>query len=116
MRYLSASEVAGRLAQKTGLTDEQVRALLQAQAELAYESAREGFQIPGLGVLIAVERSREIIANFGPDAGKRTTLPAKTVLRFHVAEAARAAVSGEQPASANVFSLELFKDGNIDVS
>src|SRR5260221_3081457 len=107
MHYLSASEVAGRLAQKTGLTSEQVRALLQAQAELAYESAREGFQIPGLGVLIAVDRrSREMIVNFGPDAGQRTNLPAKTVLKFHVAEAARAAATGEQPAPADVLNME----------
>src|SRR5215471_21444207 len=103
MQYLSASEVAGRLAQKTGLTGEQVRAVLQAQAELAYDCCRKGFQIPGLGVLIAVDRpSREMIVNFGPDAGKRMIQPAKTVLRFHVAEVARAAASGEQPVPADV--------------
>jgi hypothetical protein len=67
-------------------------------------------------VLIAIERrSREMVMNFGPDAGKRVTQPAKTVLRFHVAETARAAASGEQPAPPDIFSVELFKDGNIDV-
>jgi len=115
LKYLSASDVSRRLADKIGIPQEQVRALLQAQAELAYECAREGIEIPGLGVLVATDRAeRQGVSSVGPNAGKKITLPAKTVLRFHVAEAARATAAGERPAPPNVFELELFPNAELE--
>jgi hypothetical protein len=116
VKYLNALDIADRLAAKTGLSIRQVCSLLQAQAEIGFESAREGFEIPGIGVLVAVDRpEREIIMHVGPNAGQRVTQPASITLRFYVSEVAKDVFTRNLKAPGNIFELELFKGGELEV-
>ena len=55
---LTPDEFVAELANRAGLTHEQVRAFLQAQAEMAYAHGDEGFPIPGVGHLRVVSLPR----------------------------------------------------------
>jgi hypothetical protein len=89
-KRLTPTEVAERLAGETGLTVEQVKAVLKAQAKLAYAEATEGFPIPGIGIFSNVSSdAREMIMRFGPMAGKRVAVQAKQRLKFRVSRLAK---------------------------
>ena len=90
---LSNSQIAAELARRAGVTKDQAMALLQAQAELAYEQVDPGFGVPGIGVLkVLIRPERRMIMRFGPDAGKEITIPAIAKLRFSIAREAYKAV------------------------
>jgi nucleoid DNA-binding protein len=75
-----------QLAQKSGVTPRQAKAVLQAQAELAYEYANVGYPIAGIGIFTKVERpARELKLVFGPKAGESVMVPAKQAVRFRIA-------------------------------
>jgi len=57
---------------------------------LAYREAKNGFTIPGLGKLIIVNRKARIGRN--PATGETIQIPAKRVLKFRIAKAAKLAV------------------------
>ncbi|MGA2230139.1 MAG: HU family DNA-binding protein [Tepidisphaeraceae bacterium] len=87
---LTTWEATLKLAEKAGFTPEQAKAFLQAQAELAYQNVDNGYPIAGLGILTKTERpERRMVLQFGPRAGQEVTLPAKKVLKFWVAKAAK---------------------------
>lgn len=87
---MSKSEVVANLAEKTGLTKKQVSEVLNAQAEMAYKEAKNGFTIPGLGKLILDNRKARTGRN--PATGEAIKIPAKKVLKFRIAKAAKDAV------------------------
>lgn len=86
----SKSEILAALAEKTGLTKKQVGEVLTAQAELAYKESKLGFTIPGIGKLILDNRKARMGRN--PATGEAIKIPAKKVLKFRVAKAAKDAV------------------------
>jgi DNA-binding protein HU-beta len=59
---------------------------------LAYKNAKDGFTIPGLGKLVKVRRKARLGRN--PATGETIQIPAKTVLKFRIAKAAKDAVLG----------------------
>lgn len=88
-KRLTPIEVAEKLAEKTGLPLEQVKAVLTAQAELAYENADHGFAVPGIGVLRAIATApRTMVMQFGPRKGERIEIPARRSLKFRVSRIA----------------------------
>jgi hypothetical protein len=88
-KRLTSADVVELLAARSGLTVEQVKALLQAQAELSYSNAVPGYPIPGIGVLAKVERpERRIIMRFGPKQGQEVTMPASRRLTFQLSRLA----------------------------
>lgn len=87
---MSKSEVVANLAEKTGLTKKQVSEVLAAQADMAYKEAKNGFTIPGLGKLILDNRKARTGRN--PATGEAIKIPAKKVLKFRIAKAAKDAV------------------------
>lgn len=90
---LSRSQVAEQLANKTGLSVEQVKSVLQAQAELAYDNAEAGFAVPGIGVLSKIERpERQMKMIFGPKKGEIVTLPRRKSVSFRLSPLAKARV------------------------
>jgi hypothetical protein len=94
-KRFTAVDVAEHLAGKSGLTIDQVKALLTAQAELAYANVTRGFPIPGLGVLTKVEApERKMVMRFGPRMGKEVVLPAKRKLTFRISGVAKAMILG----------------------
>ena|SRR5438067_7082772 len=92
-KAMSKSEIVTALAEKVGITKKQASQFLEAQAELAYEQAKNSFVLPGIGKLVLVVRpARQMTMRFGPKAGQVVEVPERKVLRFRVAKAAKDAV------------------------
>jgi len=84
---MSKSETLNQIAEKTDLTRKQVAAVLDAQAELAYKEAKNGFTIPGIGKLVIQDRKARMGRN--PATGEAISIPAKRVLKFRIAKQAK---------------------------
>lgn len=94
-KALSKSQIAATLADKNGITKKQATQILDGIAELAYKQARNTFTLPGLGKLVLVNRpARSMTMQFGPNKGKTIAIPAKRVVKFRVAKAAKDAILG----------------------
>ena len=87
---LTKSQVIAGVADKVGLTKKQAAATIEALVALAYKGAADGFTIPGLGKLVKVQRKARMGRN--PKTGEAIQIPAKTVLKFRIAKAAKDAV------------------------
>lgn len=97
---MSKSEVLTHIAEKTGVTKKVAGEVVDALVELAYKEARHEFTIPGLGIIALSQRpARKMIMRFGPKAGQEIDVPAKKVLKFRYAKAAKEAILGVTPAS-----------------
>ena len=83
----SKSEVIAELAETAGVEKKQSEAMLDALVKMAYREASEGFTIPGLGKLVKVDRAAWTGRN--PATGATIQIPAKTVLKFKIAKAAK---------------------------
>lgn len=88
---MTKAQLITTLAEKTGLTKKQVSDVLEAQTEIAYQEAKKGFTIPGIGKLVVVDRKARMGRN--PATGEAIQIPAKTVLKFRIAKAAKDAVT-----------------------
>ena len=89
---LSKSQVAAAIAEKNGLTKRQATDILESVAQLAYKNAKNTFTLPGLGKLVLVNRKARIGRN--PATGEQIQIPAKRVVKFRVAKAAKDAILG----------------------
>ena len=87
---LTKSQTLTALAEKTELSKKDVALVLDELVNLAYAEAGKGFTIPGLGKLIKQERAARKGRN--PATGEQIDIPAKTVLKFRIAKAAKDAV------------------------
>src|SRR5262249_17896825 len=75
---MTKSEIVAALAEKVGISKKQANLFLEAQADLAYEQAKNTFVIPGLGKLVLAERpARQMVMRFGPKAGQGVEVPRK---------------------------------------
>ena len=94
-KALSKSQIAAEVAGKAGITKKQAVEVLDHLAHLAYRHARNSFTVPGLGKLVLANRPpRKMVMRFGPKAGQEITVPAKRVVKFRVAKAAKDAILG----------------------
>ena len=84
---LSKSKVIETIAERAGHPKADVKVILDALAEVAYEEAKYGFTIPGIGKLVVVDRKERQGRN--PATGEPITIPAKRVLKFRIAKAAK---------------------------
>jgi len=91
-KSMSKSQIVAALADETGLSKKQISGLLEAQAELAYQQAPNSFTLPGIGKLVLVDRKERTGRN--PRTGEAITIPAKRVVKFRVAKAAKDAILG----------------------
>ncbi len=92
---LSKSQIAATIAEENGISKKQAVQVLDTIAALAYKQAKNTFTLPGIGKLVLVSRpARSMIMQFGPDKGKTITIPAKRVVKFRVAKAAKDAILG----------------------
>lgn len=90
---MTQSQMVNDLAGKTGLSKRQVKDFLSALTDLAYREAKKSeFVVPGLGKLVKVKRKARMGRN--PATGAAIKIPAKTVLKFRIAKAAKDAVLG----------------------
>jgi DNA-binding protein HU-beta len=91
-KAMSKSQVVAALADKVGLSKKQITQFFEAQAQLAYEQAPNSFTLPGIGKLVLVDRPARPGRN--PRTGEPITIPAKRVVKFRVAKAAKDAILG----------------------
>jgi len=91
-KALSKSQVAAEIADKQSLTKKQAAAILEQIADMAYKNAKNTFTLPGLGKLVLVNRKARIGRN--PATGEQIQIPAKRVVKFRVAKAAKDAILG----------------------
>jgi len=89
---MTKSQIADHLASASGINKKQATAVLEELAHLAYREAKKGFTIPGLGKLVLVQRKARMGRN--PATGEPMKIPAKTVVKFRVAKAAKDSILG----------------------
>lgn len=91
-KALSKSQIAAAIADKVGITKKQAVETLDLLAQLAYKNARNTFTLPGIGKLVLVNRKARLGRN--PATGEQIKIPAKRVVKFRVAKAAKDAILG----------------------
>ena len=91
-KALSKSQIAAAIADKNSLTKKQATEILESITELAYKNAKNSFTLPGLGKLVLVNRKARVGRN--PATGASINIPAKKVVKFRVAKAAKDAILG----------------------
>jgi DNA-binding protein HU-beta len=91
-KALTKSQIAASIAENTGITKKQSAEILEAIAQLAYKNAKNTFTFPGLGKLVLVNRKARMGRN--PATGEEIKIPAKRVVKFRVAKAAKDAILG----------------------
>jgi len=84
------SEIIAGIAEKTEITKKQAAIALEELVNMAYKGAKDKFVIPGLGKLVLVQRQARIGRN--PATGATINIPAKKVVKFRVAKAAKEAI------------------------
>jgi DNA-binding protein HU-beta len=91
-KALTKSQIVAALAEAVGLTKVQATQALEALVALAYKNAKNAFTLPGLGKLVLVNRKARMGRN--PATGATIKIPAKRVVKFRVAKAAKDAILG----------------------
>jgi len=82
------------LAEKAEITNKQARAVLDNLSAVAVSEVKKNgvFVLPGIGRLVRVERKARMGRN--PATGVAIKIPAKKVVKFRVAKAAKDAILG----------------------
>ena len=88
---LTKSQLVGLIADKVEITKKQAVEVLEVLASTAYKEAKKGFTIPGIGKLVIVDRKARMGRN--PATGETIKIPAKRVLKFRIAKAAKDAAT-----------------------
>ena len=92
MAKMTKSQIVGNVAEAAGISKKQAGAAMESLVALAYKGAKDGFTIPGLGKLVLVKRNARTGRN--PATGETIQIPAKRVVKFRVAKAAKEAILG----------------------
>lgn len=89
---MTKSQLMAALAEKTGLAKKDVVGFMEALTDMAYSEVKKGgvFVLPGFGKMVKVNRKARTGIN--PATGEKIQIPAKTVVKFRLAKAAKEAV------------------------
>lgn len=89
---MTKSALLSALAEKTGLAKKDVVGFMDTLVEMAYKEVKSAgvFVVPGLGKMVKVKRAARVGRN--PATGATIQIPAKTVVKFRLAKAAKEAV------------------------
>ncbi len=90
-KQMTKAQIISTLADKTKMSKKDIVTVMNAQMELAYKEAKNGYVIPGIGKLVIVNRKARKGRN--PATGETIQIPAKRVLKFRVAKAAKDTIS-----------------------
>ena len=91
-KALSKAQLVAAVAEKAELPKKQAAEILDYIAELAYQHAKNTFTLPGIGKLVLNNRAARVGRN--PKTGEAINIPAKRVVKFRVAKAAKDAILG----------------------
>ncbi|MDT7042435.1 HU family DNA-binding protein [Candidatus Nitronereus thalassa] len=91
---MTKSQIADHLAGKSGVTKKTATEILDNLAALAYKEAKNAFTLPGIGKLVLSHRKARTGRN--PQTGEPIKIPAKKVVKFRVAKAAKDSILGKK--------------------
>ncbi|MBI5777586.1 MAG: HU family DNA-binding protein [Nitrospirae bacterium] len=91
---MTKSQVAAHLADKVQISKKAASQFLEELASLAYKQAKNVFTLPGIGKLKLANRKARMGRN--PQTGAPIQIPAKRVVKFRVAKAAKDAILGKR--------------------
>ncbi len=84
------SQIIAQVAEDAEISKKEAVAALESLATQAYKGAKDGFTVPGLGKIVKQRRKARMGRN--PQTGEAIKIPAKTVLKFRIAKAAKDAI------------------------
>lgn len=84
------AQIITEMAETAEITKKQATAALDALVQMAYKGAKDGFTVPGIGKLVLVKRKARMGRN--PATGETIKIPAKKVVKFRIAKAAKDAI------------------------
>jgi DNA-binding protein HU-beta len=87
---MTKSQIISYIADAHDLPKTTVAGIMETLTTLAYKQATVGFPIPGLGKLVVKHRKARMGRN--PQTGQPIRIPAKRVVKFRVAKAAKDAI------------------------
>src|SRR5690242_11956773 len=89
MSGMTKTQLVREVAEKHGINNKTAAAFLEHLVELAIKETKKGgaFTLPGLGKLVKANRKARMGRN--PQTGEAIKIPAKTVVKFRVAKAAK---------------------------
>ncbi len=92
MAKMTKSQLLSTLAEKSGMSKKDVAGLLDTMTTLAYTEVKKNgmFVLPGFGKMVKVKRAAR--QGINPATGEKIQIPAKTVVKFRLAKAAKEAV------------------------
>ena len=99
-KSLTKSATIAKVAENTGkalgkdISKKEAAAFLDALVGLAYKEAKNKFTLPGLGKLEL--KNRKARKGRNPKTGEEIDIPAKRVVKFRVAKAAKDAILGSK--------------------
>ena len=93
-KSMTKAGIAEYLAEKFHLTKKAATQILDDLAKLAYKESKNGFKLPGLGMLVLKNRKARMGRN--PQTGDAIKIPAKRVVKFRIAKAAKDAILGKK--------------------
>lgn len=89
---MTKSQILNHIAEEAEVSKKTATQMLEALTNLAYKEAKKGFTLPGLGKLVLVARKARMGRN--PMTGAAIKIPAKKVVKFRVAKAAKDSILG----------------------
>ena len=93
-KAMTKSQIADFIAKKADIKKKLAVQILEDIASLAYKEAKNSFTLPGLGKLVLVQRKARMGRN--PQTGEAIKIPAKKVVKFRVAKAAKESILGKK--------------------
>lgn len=92
MAKMTKSQIMSVLAEKTGMSKKDVAGFMDTLTKLAYTEVKKNgeFVLPGFGKMVKAKRKAREGVN--PATGQKIKIPAKTVVKFRLAKAAKEAV------------------------
>ncbi|MFA5134639.1 MAG: HU family DNA-binding protein [Patescibacteria group bacterium] len=92
MAKMTKSQLMTYLAEKSGMPKKDVVSFVELLMETAYSEVKSNgeFTLPGIGKLVKKHRNARQGRN--PATGETIQIPAKTVVKFRVAKAAKEAI------------------------
>ena len=89
-KSMTKGEIINHLAGKTKTTKKVAGQFLEEFIKLSHKEAKRDFIIPGLGKLRVSQRQQRMGRN--PKTGESIVIPARKVLKFRIAKAAKDAI------------------------
>jgi DNA-binding protein HU-beta len=93
-KAITKSQLAAHLAEKVSIPKSTAVLVLDTLTAVAYKEAKNTFTIPGIGKLVLANRKARMGRN--PQTGEAIKIPAKRVVKFRIAKAAKDSILGKR--------------------